>query len=214
MEPVEALKVSNQKKASVVIKGLERRGMSAIYFSTKEEAFAFIKSKLHKSDLISWGGSVTLQEIGLLSYLRDNEYHLIDRNKAADFEELRKMYSEAMLCNVYFMSSNAITMDGELVNIDGNGNRVGALIYGPQNVVIVAGMNKIVPNVEEGISRIKNTAAPLNAWRGDYETGCKYAGHCVNCMTEECMCGQIVVTRYARIPNRIHVVLVGESLGF
>jgi len=120
---------------------------------------------------------------------------------------------EALSCDYYFMSSNAITADGELVNIDGNGNRVAALIYGPENVVIIAGMNKIVKNVEEGISRTRNVASPQNCVRLNKNTPCAVNGVCGNCLSDT-ICDQIVITRASRIPQRIKVILVGEELGF
>ena len=120
---------------------------------------------------------------------------------------------EALSCDYYFMSSNAITVDGELVNIDGNGNRVAALIYGPENVIILAGMNKIVKTIEEGISRTRNVASPQNCIRLGKDTPCKTNGVCGNCL-KDTICDQIVITRASRVPKRIKVILVGEELGF
>lgn len=214
MDAEKARKVSYEHTLRAVIKALERRGMKGSYFESRKEVFAYLTDFLDPEMTVAFGGSVTLEEIGLVGYLRENQKGLIDRSRAESYEELRRFYSKAMLSDVFFSSSNAITLKGELVNIDGNGNRVGAMIYGPKKVVIVAGRNKIVSTVEEGIHRIRNNAAPSNAWRLDYETGCRHAGYCTDCMTPECMCGQIVITRFSRIPDRIEVILVNEDLGY
>jgi len=200
--------------AAQLIKRLKQNGMDGFYFRTKEEALEAAKSFLLPGCSVSWGGSVTLSEIGLLDYLSSSDYKLFDRSTAKSEEELRKMYSETMLADVYYMSSNAVTLKGELINIDGNGNRVGCLVSGPRTVVVIAGMNKLVSSVEEGINRTRNIAAPSNAHRLHYDTGCFYAGVCTECLKDDCMCCQIVITRKSRQKGRIKVVLVGENLGY
>ena len=123
-------------------------------------------------------------------------------------------YSKIVTCDYYFMSSNAITLDGQLVNIDGRGNRVACLIDGPKNVIIIAGMNKIVTDVEAGIERVRNYASPPNNIRLGYNTPCAQLGRCANCLVDDCICCQIVITRKSKIPGRIKVILVGEELGY
>ena len=200
--------------ANTVLKGYEKRFMEGYYCDSVEEAKALALSLVPAGSSASFGGSVTLGETGILEALRTREdITLYDRDTANGPDEIKKIMHEALSCDYYFMSSNAITTDGELVNIDGNGNRVAALIYGPENVIIIAGMNKIVRNVEEGISRTRNIAAPPNCIRLNKNTPCAANGVCGNCL-KETICDQIVITRASRVPNRIKVILVGEELGF
>ena len=200
--------------AATVLKGIEKRHMEGYYCDSIEEARALALSLVPVNSSVSFGGSVTLDETGILNELRNREdITLYDRATATTPEENKKIMHDALLCDYYFMSSNAITSDGELVNIDGNGNRVAALIYGPENVIIVAGMNKIVKNVEEGISRTRNVASPQNCIRLSKDTPCAANGVCGNCL-KDTICDQIVITRASRVPKRIKVILVGEELGF
>ena len=203
-----------QKLANTVLKAFEKRFMEGHYCETIEEAKELALSFVAEGSKVSFGGSVTLEETGVLAELRAREdITLYDRATATTPEENKQIMHDALSCDYYFMSSNAITVDGELVNIDGNGNRVAALIYGPNNVIILAGMNKIVKSVEEGISRTRNVASPQNCIRLNKDTPCKVNGVCGNCL-KDTICDQIVITRASRVPNRIKVILVGEELGF
>ena len=200
--------------AATVMKGLEKRHIEGHYCDTIDEACALALSMVPENSSVSFGGSVTLDETGVLAELRAREdITLYDRATATTPEENKKIMHDALLCDYYFMSSNAITTDGELINIDGNGNRVAALIYGPENVIMIAGMNKIVTSVEEGIIRTRNVASPQNCIRLEKDTPCKVNGVCGNCL-KDTICDQIVITRASRVPNRIKVILVGEELGF
>ena len=200
--------------AATVMKGLEKRHMEGHYCDTIDEACALALSMVPENSSVSFGGSVTLDETGVLAELRAREdITLYDRATATTPEENKKIMHDALLCDYYFMSSNAITTDGELINIDGNGNREAALIYGPENVIMIAGMNKIVTSVEEGIIRTRNVASPQNCIRLEKDTPCKVNGVCGNCL-KDTICDQIVITRASRVPNRIKVILVGEELGF
>lgn len=203
-----------QKLANTVLKGFEKRFMDGYYCESIEEAKTLALSFVSEGSTVSFGGSVTLDETGVLKELRERkDITLFDRATATTPEENKKIMHEALSCDYYFMSSNAITVDGELVNIDGNGNRVAALIYGPENVIILAGMNKIVKTIEEGISRTRNVASPQNCIRLGKDTPCKTNGVCGNCL-KDTICDQIVITRASRVPKRIKVILVGEELGF
>ena len=200
--------------ANTVLKGFEKRFMEGYYCESVEEAKKLALSFVSEGSKVSFGGSVTLDETGVLAELRAREdITLFDRATATTPEENKKIMHDALSCDYYFMSSNAITVDGELVNIDGNGNRVAALIYGPDNVIILAGMNKIVKTVEEGISRTRNVASPQNCIRLNKDTPCKINGICGNCL-KDTICDQIVITRASRVPKRIKVILIGEDLGF
>lgn len=200
--------------ANTVMKGFQKRFIESYYCENAAEAKDLALSLVSENASVSFGGSVTLDETGVLEALRNRrDITLYDRATATTPEENKKIMHEALSCDYYFMSSNAITADGELVNIDGNGNRVAALIYGPENVIILAGMNKIVKTVEEGISRTRNTASPQNCIRLNKNTPCAANGVCGNCLADT-ICDQIVITRASRVPQRIKVILIGEELGF
>lgn len=202
-------------QAQSVIKKLEQRNMEGYYCETSEEALKKALSLMETNSIISWGGSETIKEIGLISELNHQPYTLLDRSVATSTEEIREVYLKAFNSDYYLMSANAITLDGELINIDGTGNRVASLIYGPKNVIVIAGMNKLVTDQQSGIDRIRNFASPPNAMRiGHEQTPCYKTGKCHDCTNEQCICCHIVVTRYSRLPKRIKVILVGENLGY
>ncbi|MFV0341614.1 MAG: lactate utilization protein [Anaerocolumna sp.] len=200
--------------ADSLIEKFNLRGIEGYYCDNSSEALAMAKRFLTPGCSISWGGSETLEEIGLINELNDSDYVLYDRSQAHTPEEKNLIYSKTVTADYYFMSSNAITLDGQLVNIDGAGNRVACLITGPKNVIIIAGMNKIVTDVNTGMERVRNMAAPPNAVRLGFNTPCAEIGRCVNCLVDDCICCEIVITRKSRIPGRIKVILVGEELGF
>ena len=207
-------KQSYKNLANSILEKFTKRGIDGYYCENKEEALETVKSFLTPECSISWGGSETLKEIGLFEELNNTDYTLYDRMNAKTKEEEKELYSKVVTCDYYFMSSNAVTVDGELVNIDGNGNRVACLIYGPEHVIIVAGMNKVVSDIDMAVKRIRNTAAPVNGVRLNTKTPCASTGHCHDCLSEGRMCCEVVVTRTSRIPNRIKVILVGEELGY
>ena len=169
---------------------------------------------LEPNTSISWGGSMTLEQIGLPKLLAEkNCFKLLDRSKVSP-EDLADFYLQALSVDTYFMSSNAITEDGKLINIDGRGNRVAALIYGPKQIIIIAGMNKIAKDEASALDRIRNTAAPINAIRLNKNTPCAHTGQCHDCLSPDCICMQTVITRNSAEKNRIKVILVGENLGY
>lgn len=207
--------ISYENLAKNIISKFHLRGIEGYYCADRKEANAKAKSFLTPNCTVSWGGSATLSEIGLIDYLKEsNDYTLYDRAKATTPEEKREMFGKIVTSDYYFMSSNAITMDGQLVNIDGAGNRVACLCHGPANVIIVAGMNKVVETVEDGVSRTRNIAAPPNTVRLGLDAPCASAGRCCDCLSDGCICCQIVVTRMSRVKGRIKVILVGEELGY
>lgn len=200
--------------ADSLIEKFNLRGIEGYYCDNSEEALSMAKRFLTPGCSISWGGSETLNEIGLIKDLSASDYVLYDRKLAKTPEEKSALYGKIVTADYYFMSSNAITLDGQLVNIDAGGNRVACLITGPKNVIIIAGMNKIVTDVNTGIERVRNMAAPPNSVRLGYNTPCAEIGRCANCLVDDCICCQIVTTRKSNIPGRIKVILVGEVLGY
>lgn len=202
------------KQADVIMKQLQKRHMNGYYCETKEDALKLALSMMPEGSSISWGGSESIKEIGLLDALYEKgTYTLYDRARALP-NEIDDMLRRSYFADFYLMSSNAITLGGELINIDGNGNRVSAMIYGPKKVVMIVGMNKVTTNVEEGIARIKATACPQNGIRLNRNTPCGTVGVCGNCLNPDCMCIHTVITRNSREADRIHIILVGESLGY
>jgi len=201
--------------ANTMIKNFAKRNIEAFYCGNKEDAAALAMEFMKDGGTVGMGGTETVKETGLIEKIKDTpSLHFIDRDKAKTPEEKRAIYLETFSTNYFLMSSNAITIDGELINIDGNGNRVACLIYGPEHVIVIAGMNKVVDDIEAGIQRIETHAAPPNAARLGLNTPCASIGHCSDCHSPDCMCSQIVITRHSKYNGRIKVILVGEELGF
>ncbi len=200
--------------AKKLIPMLEKRNFDVYYCENGGEAADKAMSLIDKNDSVSWGGSYTVSQIGLIEKLRTSGYNLIDREKGGSAEERAEIMRQGLLADTFLMSSNAVTEDGILVNIDGNGNRVAAMCFGPKSVIMIIGMNKVCPTLEEAEDRAHNIAAVKNAERfGLTKTGCAH-GKCVNCLSDECMCSYIVKTRRSKEKGRIKIILVGESLGF
>lgn len=200
--------------ANTIIQNLSKRQMEGYYCPDRISALEKALELIPKGASIGWGGSMTLVETGLLDAIQEGDYRIINRDIATDLEEQRKMYGEICCADFFLMSTNAITLDGELINIDGRGNRLAFLCFGPQNVLILAGMNKVVTDVESGFKRVQNIASPPNAIRLNRKTPCAITGKCGDCYSPDCMCGQFVVTRRSGIPNRIKIILIGEELGY
>ena len=200
--------------ATTIIKNLNKRQIEGYYCPDKKSALTKALELIPKGASIGWGGSVTLDETGLLEAIQNGDYNIINRALAKTPEEQRKAYGKICCADYFLMSTNAITLDGDLINIDGRGNRVAFLCYGPQYVLILAGMNKVVTDIESGFKRVRNIASPPNAIRLNRKTPCAITGRCGDCYSPECMCGQFVITRYSLIPNRIKVILIGEESGY
>lgn len=212
MENAEVLR--NQLMGESLVKRFEKRGFAAYYCATKEEAVAKALELIPEEDIVSWGGSVTLKEVGLLDAIKKRN-PVIDRDLAETPEEKTELMRNALLCDTFLMSSNAISKDGQLVNIDGNGNRVAALVFGPKQVLVIAGVNKVVGSLDAAMDRARNVAAPINAARfAGLPTPCAKLGMCAECVSPSSICSQILITRTCRVPNRIKIIIVGEHLGF
>lgn len=200
--------------AKTIIENLEKRNMEGYYFESSSECVKAIIDSIPSGSVISWGGSETVKEMGLMEAVHNGSYELIDRTAAQNPEEARQIYAKTVLADYYLMSSNALTIGGELINIDGNGNRVACLIQGPAHVIIVVGMNKIVTDVESGVARVRNMASPANAIRLNKKIPCASTGHCHDCLSPDCFCNQIVITRRSGHEGRIRIYLVAEDLGY
>lgn len=210
---LEAEAKRNELLGKRLVENLVKRNVAAYYCATKEEALAKALELIPEGDVVSWGGSETLNQIGLIEEVKKRN-KVIDRATAATVEEKQELMHQALLCDTYLMSSNAVSQDGQLVNIDGNGNRCAALIYGPKSIVMVVGMNKVAADLDAAMSRARNTAAPANVQHfPGIKTPCAVTGVCANCVSPETICCQFVITRFSRVPGRIKVIFVGENLG-
>lgn len=202
-----------EKQADTIIKALKKRGMDGHYCPDSKSAAELILSMIPEGSTITWGGSESIKESGLLDALKQAPVELWDRSSVKP-EDMKAFYRKAFCADYFLMSSNAITLDGQLVNIDGTGNRVAALSYGPDHVILLVGMNKVATDLESAIKRAHNVAAPPNTMRLGLETPCAKDGVCHNCLSPSKICNILHVTHFNRFPGRIQVVLVGESLGY
>lgn len=204
-------------KLNKVKKNAEKNNMEACIFECKEDVLTFLDESIADGSRVSFGGSETIKQIGALDMLRNKDIELFDRYAPGlSREEIENVYKQAFTCDYYLMSSNAVTENGELFNIDGNGNRLAALIYGPDKVYVIVGENKIVSNVEAAIDRLRNVATPMNGVRLEKETPCAITGNCNDCVSSGRMCSHYVLTRQQNPKNkdRICLLLVKEDLGF
>jgi len=206
----------NELLAAKVVQALESRHFEAYYCLTGEEAVTQVLALIPEGESVSWGGSVTLETIGLTRRLHEcGRYDVLDRDRTTTPAERFEATRQALLCDNYLTSVNAISEDGQLVNVDANGNRIAAIAFGPKRVIVVAGMNKVVKTLGDAISRARNFAAPVNIQRiPSLAPPCKTTGACQDCKSLDSICSSIVTTRLCRPPGKVKVILVGETLGF
>ena len=195
------------------IEALARNQMEGILVEDPLRLREAILRLVPEGAVVSCGGSLTLAQTGVMDLLREGTYRFLDREGKTD-EEKQALYRETFSADAYFTSSNAITEKGELYNVDGTGNRVAAMIFGPKRVVVVAGANKIVPDIHAARDRLRQIAAPLNAKRLDCATGCKTAGHCVDCHSSARICCDYVKIGFQRDPQRIKVLILPQDYGY
>lgn len=203
----------NEKRAKILVKNLKSRHFDAYYCATKEAALKQALELIPEESMVGWGGVMSAHEIGLIDALRGGNYRVIDRDVLPP-EQRGEAAQKCFTADVFLTSANALSMDGEMVNIDGQGNRVAAIIYGPKTVLVIAGMNKVCDDLENAIVRARTVAAPMNQQRFASPNPCGVTGTCADCKTETCICNHIVITRHSRPVGRIKFILVGEDLGF
>ena len=207
----EMRKKRNALLARTVIKGLESRNMAGYYVETKEEALKKALELIPEGSTVTNGGSMSIQEIGLTEALEKGNYNYINRE---NYEDKRAAALMAYDADVFLGSTNAISNDGILVNIDGNSNRVSAYAFGPKKLVLIVGMNKVADDLDGAMKRARAEAATMNAQRFGLSTPCAGTGKCFDCKSPDTICCQFLITRYSRHKDRIHVILVDEELGF
>ena len=204
----------NELLAKTIIKNLQRRHIEGFYCPSGEEAVKKVSELIADGSTVTWGGTMTVRDLGIPEHLKSRgTLEVIDRDLAETLEERQAMYLRAFSADVYLSSANAISEDGVIVNIDGAGNRVAAITWGPKKVIFVIGLNKVTQTVEAALSRARGTASPINSARFDIKTPCKADGVCHNCNSPECICNYVHFLRNS--PKGRHtVILVGKNLGY
>lgn len=209
------------------VENLRKNGIDAVFVEDKQAVCDKVREMLFDGCTVTAGGSVSLKESGVWDIICDKKYNFYDRSKPnITSEERENAFKAAIGCDFFFCSSNAVTENGELVNVDGFANRISSIAFGPKKVVMIVGVNKIVRNVSEGFLRIKKIAAPKNCMRLGIDTPCSKLGHCVSleksenpamtdgCMNERRICANYLVSARQTVKNRISVIICGESLGY
>lgn len=201
-------------RSQVLLKNLQSRHFDAYFCETKEKALEKALELIPEGSSVGWGGALSAQQIGLIDAVNAGPYRAIDRDKATSPQERVTLMKQAMMADVFITGANALSMDGQMVNIDGNGNRVAAIVYGPDSVIVIAGMNKAVDTLNDAVIRARTIAAPMNMQRFNLQTPCKASGVCSDCKSPDSICNQMLITRNSKPAGRIKVILVGEELGF
>ena len=210
---VEPMKKYYEKRGEILVKNLKKRHFDAWYCENKAAALAKALELIPEGSSVGWGGALSAQQIGLMEAVNAGNYRAIDRDKCKTPEERLQAMRDILFADVFLTGANALSLDGQMVNIDGTGNRVAAIIYGPGTVLVIAGMNKVCDTLEDAITRARTVAAPLNQQRFGLPNPCTTTGSCADCKSESCICNQILITRHCRPVGRIKFILVGEDLG-
>ena len=204
-----------EKQVERTIKNLNSRNMEGYYVNNREQLFKYLKEFIAEGSTVGVGDSMTLFETNIIDFLRDGSFNFLDKyEEKLTKDEKREIYIKNFSADTFICSTNAITESGELYNIDGNGSRVAPMIYGPKQVIIIAGINKIVKDLEEAEARVRQYAAPVDAKRLNKDTPCTKLGYCIDCKSPNRICNDFVVIKGQFIKGRIKVVIVGEALGY
>ena len=210
----EQTKMYYEKRAQVLIKNLKSRHFDAFYCPDAASALEKALELIPEGASVGWGGALSAQQIGLIDAVKKGNYAAIDRDTAKTPEERNQLLKRCLTADVFLSGANALSLDGEMVNIDGTGNRVAAIVYGPETVLVIAGMNKVCDTLDDAVTRARTVAAPMNKQRFPFKTPCEVTGACADCKSDDCICNQILITRNCRPAGRIKFILVGEELGF
>ena len=211
----ENIKWVNEKKIEKTINNLKKNNINGYYVKDNDELINIIKDIAKEGEVVSVGGSMSLFESKVIELLRSGRYEFLDRyKKDLTQEDIKEIYRKSFFADTYFASANAITEDGKIFNVDGNGNRVAAILYGPDKVVLIVGVNKIVKNIEQAVARNRAISGPANAKRLNLSTPCVKTGQCMECKSEERICCEYTVIKRQRNPKRMHVIFINDTLGF
>ena len=201
------------KRGATLVKNLNSHHFEAYYCANKEEALAKALELIPEGSKVGWGGALSAQQIGLIDAIDSGTYVALNRDKAASFEERNAIMRSCFDADFFITGANGLSLDGQMVNIDGMGNRTGMIIYGPKNILVIAGLNKVEDNLEAAVRRARTIAAPQNAQRFGLPNPCSVTGACGDCKNETCICNQMLITRNSKPAGRIKMIIVGESLG-
>lgn len=201
------------KRGEILVKNLQSRHFEAYYCPDKASALEKALELIPEGASVGWGGAMSCSQIGLLDAMRQGRYQVFDRDRSETPEEKEQAVRNSLNADVFLTGANGLSMDGQMVNIDGSGNRVAAIIYGPKKVLVVAGMNKVMDTLEAAVQRARTVAAPMNQQRFSMNNPCTVTGSCADCKSETCICNQILITRHCRPVGRIQFIIVGEDLG-
>lgn len=202
-----------EKRGNILVKNLQARHFEAYYCPDRASALEKALELIPQGASVGWGGCMSCEKIGLLDALSNGDYQTLDRSKCQSMQEREQLQREMFGADYFLTGANGLSMDGQMVTIDGTGNRLAAICYGPKSILVVAGMNKVEETLEDAIRRARTVAAPMNKQRFDIQTPCAVTGTCADCKAEGCICNQILVTRHCRPMGRIKFILVGEDLG-
>lgn len=207
-------KVYYEKRGEILVKNLQNRHFDAWYCPDAGSALRKALDLIPESATVGWGGALSAQQIGLIDAVKTGNYQVLDRDMAKSPEQRQEMMRQCLLSDVFLTGANALSLDGQMVNIDGIANRVAAIAFGPKTILVIAGMNKVEDTLESAVIRARTVAAPINQQRFDNNTPCKVTGACADCKSSDCICNQILITRNCRPAGRIKFIIVGEELGF
>lgn len=209
-----AVDLRNERLGRRLIKKLEQRHYNAYYCADAEALREMVKTLIPEGSSVTWGGSDSIRSTGVTAMLKAGNYQVFDRDDVTTQDEKLDIYRRAFSCDWYLSSVNAMSEDGVLVNIDGNGNRVAAITWGTSHVLLVVGINKVCQDVDAAIKRARSTAAPINMARFDFPTPCQVDGACHDCKSAESICNYISIQRMSHPARRHTVIIVGQSLGY
>ena len=201
------------KRGQILVKNLQSRHFEAYYCENSQQALEKALEIIPEGSRIGWGGAMSCEQIGLIDAIRGGNYQALDRSFCQTPEERERCYKESLLADVFLTGANGLSLDGQMVNIDGTGNHVAAIVNGPDSIIVVAGMNKVEDDLDSAIRRARTVAAPMNQQRFQLPNPCTKTGSCADCKSLTCICNQILITRHCRPVGRIKFIIVGEDLG-
>jgi len=205
----------NEINISKALDNFKKRNFDPYFFEKKDMAISFFFNNVNKEQTIGYGGSRTLSQLKIIERLRDEGFNLLDRNNESNTAETRaKLERETFFADVFIASVNAVSIEGQIVSLDLWGNRVCATGFGPKNVYLFIGYNKLVQDLNSAIYRTKNIAAVMNAIRFNKKTPCNKIGRCIDCFSEDRICATMTIIDWCHPKDRIKLLFINEELGF